>query len=188
MASEYLFVHNESYRFDTGPSLLLLPSVYNESFAFLGKKMEDFIKLSSVTPLYRCFFQEYESSNNPSDSLLSNSPNFLDIESSYKGFEKFLPGSSKDIKRYMDISNSFLNFGLPNVIEERLELKYLLQFVIACLKIFPLLPHSFMLSQLFKSKAIRGSVTLILYLYIADIFNRYSCNVVPKFVRWIIAI
>jgi phytoene desaturase (3,4-didehydrolycopene-forming) len=44
-------------RFDTGPSLLLLPQVYRDTFAYLGSSLEDHVQLARVEPAaYRVWF------------------------------------------------------------------------------------------------------------------------------------
>ena len=45
--------NGKRFRFDTGPSLLLLPDVYKDTFASLGERLEDHIDLIEVNPLYR---------------------------------------------------------------------------------------------------------------------------------------
>ena len=48
----------DSYRFDVGPSLLLLPDIYKKTFAELGHDLETYVTLLKVAPLYRCFFDD----------------------------------------------------------------------------------------------------------------------------------
>eukprot|EP00884_Botryococcus_braunii_P007059 jgi/Botrbrau1/16354/Bobra.178_1s0007.1 len=49
---------NYGWRFDTGPSLLLMPSVYRETFKAIGCHMDDHVTLKRVDPAYRVFFQD----------------------------------------------------------------------------------------------------------------------------------
>ena len=61
MNSEFIQDPNNkevSYRFDVGPSLLLLPDVYKETFELLGEKIENHVELLKVEPFYRCYFEE----------------------------------------------------------------------------------------------------------------------------------
>jgi phytoene dehydrogenase-like protein len=59
MNSEYLFVKEDQrsfasqYRFDVGPSLLLLPDIYKKTFEILGTKIENHVELLKVEPFYR---------------------------------------------------------------------------------------------------------------------------------------
>src|SRR5215216_743352 len=41
------------YRFDTGPSLLLMPDVYRELFASAGRRVDDYVALVPMEPNYR---------------------------------------------------------------------------------------------------------------------------------------
>ena len=56
MQSESYTHGNHSYRWDVGPSLLLLPDVYRKTFSLLGGDLEDHLELLKVDPFYRCFF------------------------------------------------------------------------------------------------------------------------------------
>ena len=56
--SEYLVCNGEKYRFDTGPSLLLLPDIYRETFQSLGaKSVDDIPEFLPVNPFYRVYFE-----------------------------------------------------------------------------------------------------------------------------------
>ena len=113
MASQFIDVSPSStssrYRFDTGPSLLLLPDVYRETFAMLGENMADHVEILEVNPLYRCFFQEDSSS--------------LDISKDEKemrrSVESIDPQAWPNFLEYMKVARGFLEFGFPNVIQER---------------------------------------------------------------------
>mmetsp|Transcript_32448 Transcript_32448/g.80057 ORF Transcript_32448/g.80057 Transcript_32448/m.80057 type:complete len:612 (+) Transcript_32448:58-1893(+) len=49
----------EGYRFDTGPSLMLLPDRYREQFTAVGKNMEDYMEIKRVDPAYRAHFGDH---------------------------------------------------------------------------------------------------------------------------------
>jgi hypothetical protein len=49
------------YRFDTGPSLMLLPDRYREQFTAVGKKMSDYMTIDRVDPAYRAHFGDHTS-------------------------------------------------------------------------------------------------------------------------------
>ncbi|MFB0546746.1 MAG: phytoene desaturase family protein, partial [Anaerolineae bacterium] len=48
----------DGHRFDVGPSLLLMPKVFDETYAALGEKMEDHLDLRRVDPTYRVRFDD----------------------------------------------------------------------------------------------------------------------------------
>lgn len=50
-------VHN-SHRFDIGPTLFLMPEVWEETFAALGEKMSDHLDLRRIDPTYKVHFDD----------------------------------------------------------------------------------------------------------------------------------
>ena len=77
----------DGFRFDTGPSLLLFPEIYKQTFTDLGSRLEEHVPITKVAPAaYRVFFSgsgSSSSSNNapppprssPSSSSNSNNNN-----------------------------------------------------------------------------------------------------------------
>jgi phytoene desaturase len=47
-----------SYRFDTGPTVLTMPDLIADCFDALGERMEDWLDLEPVSPLYRASFAD----------------------------------------------------------------------------------------------------------------------------------
>jgi phytoene desaturase (3,4-didehydrolycopene-forming) len=133
------------YRFDIGPSLLLLPASYRSTYALLGEDINDHLDLLHVDPYYRCFFADEQTS-------------YLDI-GKHSDYESFAEGSANQINDYLQTSKSFLDFGLPNVIEEKFTTTKLLPFIVACIKAFPLLPHNNMLERYFSSPKVRAAMS-----------------------------
>jgi diapolycopene oxygenase len=48
----------QGYVFDTGPSILTLPSVLKELFAYTGCDVRDYLELVPLDPQWRCWFQD----------------------------------------------------------------------------------------------------------------------------------
>ena len=46
------------YTFDTGPTVLTMPNLIEDAFAALGERMEDWLTLSPVAPLYRAYYPD----------------------------------------------------------------------------------------------------------------------------------
>ena len=46
------------YRFDTGPTVLTMPSLIEDALACVGESMSSWLTLSPVSPLYRAFFPD----------------------------------------------------------------------------------------------------------------------------------
>ena len=48
----------DGHRFDTGPTLFLMPEVWQETFAALGEKLEDHLDLKRIDPTYKVHFDD----------------------------------------------------------------------------------------------------------------------------------
>jgi phytoene desaturase len=48
----------EGHRFDTGPTLFLMPEVFEETYSALGEKMEDWLDLRRIDPTYAVRFDD----------------------------------------------------------------------------------------------------------------------------------
>lgn len=47
-----------TYRIDTGPTVLTMPDLIADAFDCLGERMEDWLDLSPISPLYRAFYPD----------------------------------------------------------------------------------------------------------------------------------
>ena len=48
----------DGHRFDTGPTLFLMPEVFAETYQALGERMEDHLDLRRIDPTYRVYFED----------------------------------------------------------------------------------------------------------------------------------
>jgi len=48
----------DGYQFDTGPSVLTMPDLIADAFDCVGERMEDWLELTPVDPLYRAFYPD----------------------------------------------------------------------------------------------------------------------------------
>ncbi len=48
----------DGHRFDTGPTLFLMPEIFAEAYAALGERMEDHLDLRRIDPTYRIHFDD----------------------------------------------------------------------------------------------------------------------------------
>ena len=48
----------DGHRFDIGPTLFLMPEVWEETFASLGEKMSDHLDLRRIDPTYKVYFDD----------------------------------------------------------------------------------------------------------------------------------
>lgn len=151
MNSEHVIdpITKDSYRFDVGPSLLLLPDVYKETFELLGCKIEDHVELLRVDPFYRCYFEE----DGTFAEITSDEEKMKSIANSIE------PDGYTNFVQYLKTASDFLRFGLPAVIQERPEFEHFGSFLMACIKVFPLLSHDSMLQKYFKSSKMRAMMS-----------------------------
>lgn len=48
----------DGYSFDTGPTVLTMPSLINDAFNSVGEELSDWLELRPLTPLYRAFYAD----------------------------------------------------------------------------------------------------------------------------------
>ena len=51
-------ITRDGHRFDIGPTLFLMPEVWEETFASLGEKMSDYLDLRRIDPTYKVYFDD----------------------------------------------------------------------------------------------------------------------------------
>jgi phytoene desaturase len=51
-------LNKEGYKFDTGPTVLTMPSLIQDAFSAVGEDMKDWLELMPVSPLYRAFYAD----------------------------------------------------------------------------------------------------------------------------------
>ena len=49
---------DQGYRFDTGPTVLTMPSLIEDALACVGEKLSDWLELIPLRPLYRAFYHD----------------------------------------------------------------------------------------------------------------------------------
>jgi phytoene desaturase len=54
-------IEKDGFRFDTGPTLFLMPEVFQQTYASLGERMEDHLELIRLDPTYRVHFHDLSS-------------------------------------------------------------------------------------------------------------------------------
>jgi len=51
-------LQRDGYSFDTGPTVLTMPSLINDAFNCVGEELKDWVDLMPLTPLYRAFYDD----------------------------------------------------------------------------------------------------------------------------------
>lgn len=84
------------FRFDMGPTILLMPSVLKKIFSDAGRDMNDYLELVRLHPEWRCFFQDGSSLDLVSDTAkMQQNINRLAGESVARGYGQFMQLSEK---------------------------------------------------------------------------------------------
>ncbi len=79
------------FRFDMGPSWYLMPEVFENFFALLGKKREDYFSLKRLDPAYRAYFGLDDALDVPGNPALMEG-----------FFDTLEPQGGKKLRRYLD--------------------------------------------------------------------------------------
>lgn len=82
----------KGYVFDMGPSWYLMPEVFENFFALIGEKVEDYLDLVKLEPSYRAFF---DSSRKFHKDIFTNKEKLKEV------FESFEPGSYTQLEEYL---------------------------------------------------------------------------------------
>ena len=99
------FIEQDGFRFDTGPTLFLMPEVFAETFAALGERMEDHLDLVRLDPTYRVHFQ-----NETTLDLSSN------LESMRARLDTLEPGSFEQFLSFMAEGARHYNLSLQHFV------------------------------------------------------------------------
>jgi phytoene desaturase len=95
----------EGHYFDTGPTLMVMPGLYEAEFAALGAPVHERLDLLRVDPSYHLVFDD--------GSQLSLTS---DLEALYGQLESFEPGSFQGLLRYMDEGERHYRLGVGKLV------------------------------------------------------------------------
>jgi phytoene desaturase len=95
----------EGHHFDTGPTLLVMPLLYEAEFHALGTSMHEMLDLQRVDPTYHLVF------DNGSQLALTS-----DMKSMQEQLETFESGSFQGLLRYLDEGCRHYNLGIEKLV------------------------------------------------------------------------
>jgi phytoene desaturase len=98
-------LEKDGFRFDTGPTLFLMPEVFAETYEALGESMDDHLDLVRLDPTYRVHFHD--------DSSLDLSSN---LQSMRTQLERIEPGSFEPFLRFMAEASRHYNLSLKHFV------------------------------------------------------------------------
>jgi len=150
-------IQKDGFRFDTGPTLFLMPEIYRETYAALGERMEDHLELVCIDPTYRIHFHN-STHLDLSHNLLSMREQLEAIETG--AFAKFLEFMAEGYRHYSLTKVRWAEFLLLS----RLFLPTELALIVstqssnqACQKHRPIFQRSPLTGSLFFPKYVFGS-------------------------------
>jgi phytoene desaturase len=95
-------IEDKGFKFDTGPSFVLMPDFFKEVFSYCQEDLQDHLDLRALDTHYKIFY--------PDGSSLSV---FGDIDKTKEEFERIEPGSSSSYDRFIGITEKFYNSVKP---------------------------------------------------------------------------
>jgi phytoene desaturase len=98
-------IERDGYRFDTGPTLFLMPEVFAETYAAFGVKMEDHLDLVRIDPTYRVHFHD--------GAHIDLSSNLVAMREQLEALE---PGSFEAYLRFMAEGYRHYNLSLQKFV------------------------------------------------------------------------
>ena len=98
-------ISREGHHFDTGPTLLVMPLLYEAEFRALGKCMREVLDLQRVDPTYHLVFDD------GSQLALTS-----DMKSMHEQLETFEPGSFQSLLRYLDEGKRHYHLGMEKLV------------------------------------------------------------------------
>lgn len=111
----------DGYSFDTGPTVLTMPSLIEDAFACVGEKMSDWLTLKPLSPLYRAFYHDGSQIDVHANTDLMEEEIRKNISASEAaGFRKYVDFVTKlykyEMKDFIDRNiDSPLNLLTPNL-------------------------------------------------------------------------
>ena len=98
----------DGHHFDAGPTLLVMPLLYEAEFAALGTSLHEMLDLQRVDPTYHLVFDD------GSQLALTS-----DMKSMQEQLEAFEPGSFHGLLRYLEEGHRHYHLGMRNAGQPR---------------------------------------------------------------------
>jgi phytoene desaturase len=145
------FFTQEGHAFDTGPTLLIMPLVYEAEFAALGASMRDLLDLQRVDPTYRLVFDDGSHLGLTSD-----------LEVMREQLEAIEPGSLQGLLRYLAEGERHYELAMTRLVNRdfRKALDFFnLHNLPLVFQLKPLIPHYRNMAAYFKHPRLKAAFT-----------------------------
>jgi phytoene desaturase len=101
----------DGYSFDTGPSVLTMPSLIQDAFSSVGEDMKDWLELMPVSPLYRAFYAD--------GTQLDVHANTAQMEAEIA--EKISPEEAAGYGKYVDFVTKLYKYEMNDFIDRNID-------------------------------------------------------------------
>lgn len=99
----------ENYRFDTGPSLLTLPEILEETFQYCGKTLNEYLSINPIDELCRYFW--------PDGSQLSS---YADPNKALQEIKRLSPEDAEAYLKFLDYAKKLYQYTSPTFLNSPL--------------------------------------------------------------------
>lgn len=106
-------LHQDGFRFDTGPSWYLMPEVFEEYYDLFGLDVNKELALTRLTPGYKVFYQSH-------DPLTLQG----DVEKDAETFEAIEPGAGDKLRAYVAASTVTYHLSLKHFLYTNFDRMY----------------------------------------------------------------
>jgi phytoene desaturase len=141
----------DGHQFDTGPTLLIMPLVYEAEFAALGSSMRELLDLQRVDPTYHLVFDD------GSQLALTS-----DLKRMSEQLEAIEPGSFDGFLRYMEEGHQHYTLAMKQLVQRdfrRASDFFTLGNLPLLLRIKPLIQHYHNMSAYFDDPRLKAAFT-----------------------------
>jgi len=91
-------IEDKGFKFDTGPSFVLMPDFFEEVFSYCGKNLKDYLDLKVVEPSYKIFYPDGDTLTVHKDSSRTKEELERIEKGSADSFDKFIKETSNIYK------------------------------------------------------------------------------------------
>ena len=104
-------LNKDGYAFDTGPTVLTMPSLIQDAFSCVGEDMKDWVELMPVSPLYRAFYADGSQIDVHADTRA--------MEQEIR--EKVSPEEALGYRRYVDFVTKLYKYEMHDFIDKNID-------------------------------------------------------------------
>ena len=101
----------DGYSFDTGPTVLTMPSLINDAFNSVGEELTDWLELNPVSPLYRAFYAD--------GSQLDVHANTEQMQDEIS--RTISPAEAEGYRRYVDFVTKLYKYEMNDFIDRNID-------------------------------------------------------------------